>query len=287
MDATGRVTVSWLIRVAATRDASQPFTRSAPAMTPMSHTTSTDAAPSTESAEQDGGLDIADEETNLVIEFAVPADAFVLADTLAAVEDNVLEFEQLVPTTEDLLPYLWVTDSGLREFEHAAVNDPTVASLRRVATLEAGVLYRITWTDEADHLLTWLRANDAVVLQAETKHERWQVKLRVNSRESLGDLQTFCRDQDIPFEVIRLYELSDPKIGQYNVSEKQRDILVLALEMGYFEIPREATLEAVAERLDISTKAASERLRRGQTNLLNNTLTIGEPSGVGVGGDSA
>ena len=77
--------------------------------------------------------------------------------------------------------------------------------------------------------------------------------------------------------------MSEPKLGQYNVSEKQREALVLALEMGYFEIPREATLEAVAERLDISTKAASERLRRGQTNLLNDTLTVGDPTGVGVG----
>ena len=178
----------------------------------MSYDTSdtTPDARSPEPTDTDSGLPITDEETSLVIEFTAPPEAFVLADTLEKVPERVLEFEQLVPTTEGLLPYLWVTDSGLREFEHAAVNDPTVASLRRVAELDAGALYRVAWTDEANHLLTGLCANDAVVLQAETKHERWHVKLRVDSRASLSDLQTFCRDQDIPLEVIRLYELSDP-----------------------------------------------------------------------------
>ena len=253
----------------------------------MSHdnsdTLSDDDSYSTDLTDSTDSPDITDEGTKLVIEFTVPAEAFVLADTLEKVPDEVLEFEQFVPTSEDLLPYLWATDSGMSEFENAAVSDPTVESLRRVAKFDEGALYRIEWTDEADHLLTWLRANDAVVLQAETQREHWLVKLRVDSRDALGDLQTFCGERDIPFEVVRLYELTEPKMGQYNVSKKQRDILVLALEMGYFEIPREATLEAVAARLDISTKAASERLRRGQTNLLNNTLTIGEPTGGGGG----
>ena len=250
------------------------------------HDHSNEPNDSTDQAGPDDGPDIVAEETKLVVEFTVPPEDFVLSETLDRVPGETLEFEQLVPTSEGLLPYLWATDDVMATFEEAAVDDPTVESLHRVATLDEGALYRVTWTDVADHLLTWLKSRDAAVLHAESDHGRWLLKLRVDSRESLGDLQTFCHERDIQFDLVRLFELTEPKMGQYNVSEKQREVMILALEMGYFEVPREATLKDVAQRLDISPKAASERLRRGQTNLLNNTLVIGGPSGVGIGGEA-
>ena len=248
----------------------------------MTHDTPTDP---TDQSGSDRGPDVADEETKLVVEFTVRAEDFVLAETIERVPEKVLEFERLVPTSEDLLPYLWATEGEIAAFEEAAVADSSVETLCRVATFDDGALYRVTWTDCADRLLAWLRERDAVVLQAETKRERWLVKLRVDSPDALGSLQTYCREQDISFEIVRLYEMTEPKMGQYNVSEKQRELLVLALEMGYFEVPRKTKLEDVAERIGISSKAASERLRRGQTNLLSNTLTVGEPTGIGVDGD--
>jgi hypothetical protein len=250
----------------------------------MSHDNSGPPDRSPERTAGDNTVDIADEETKLVVEFAVPAVDFLLAETLEGLSSPVLEFEQLVPSGEPLLPYLWL-DGDATAFEEAAVNDPTVASIRRVAAFDAGSLYRVEWADAVDGLVSWLRRADAVVLGAETADGRWQVKLRVDSRSSLGDLQAYCRDRDVAIEVRRLYELTEPKLGQFDVSEKQREILVLALRMGYFDIPRGATLEEVASRLDISSKAASERLRRGQSSLVGNTLTVGRPPGVGLDAD--
>lgn len=51
--------------------------------------------------------------------------------------------------------------------------------------------------------------------------------------------------------------------------------------------PDWSTQRDCISRLGISTKAGSERLRRGQTYFLSDTLTIGQPSGVGGGGDNA
>ena len=41
--------------------------------------------------------------------------------------------------------------------------------------------------------------------------------------------------------------------------------------------PREADLGDVADRLDISHQALSERLRRGHTNLIKETIGVGAP----------
>ena len=241
--------------------------------------------PTTGAAEPNAGSDVSDETTKLVVEFTVSPADFVLSETLAAVPEMTVEFEQFVPTSPDLLPYLWVTDAEVDEFERAATNDPTVETLRRLARFDDGALYQVSWADSADRLLTWLRERDATILQAETRSNRWYVKLRVDSRDSLRDLQRYCDDRDVQFQLVRLYDLTEPKMGQFDVSEKQRELLILALQMGFFDVPRSATLEDVADRIGISSKAASERLRRGQTNLVRSTLTIGEPTGVGVDGE--
>lgn len=106
--------------------------------------------------------------------------------------------------------------------------------------------------------------------------------MRIESRAALGSFQDHCEERNVEFELVRLYRLTEAKMGQFNVSEKQFNALLTALEMGYFEIPRDATLGDLAEALGISKRAASERLRRGQTNLLYNSLVVGNPTAIGL-----
>lgn len=51
------------------------------------------------------------------------------------------------------------------------------------------------------------------------------------------------------------------------LTDKQREMMQTASDMGYFEVPREVGLAAVADEIGISSQAASERLRRGQHKL--------------------
>ncbi|MBX0296769.1 helix-turn-helix domain-containing protein [Haloarcula nitratireducens] len=225
--------------------------------------------------------------SRLIVEFTVPADTFVLAQTLQAVPEIIVELEQFVPTYDEEFPYLWVTDNGNCTIieEHAAA-DPTIATFSRAADLNGGALYEIEWADAGTPFLEWLQAHDIVVLEAEGNNDKWTFKLRATSRAILSDLQSYCDDHDIAFELIRLYELTDPKIGQYNITSKQREILLAALEHGYFEIPREMTLKELGDTVGITKRAASERLRRAHTNLVSNTLQIGQPTGVGINEDT-
>lgn len=232
------------------------------------------------------GSDGLREEEWLVVEFAVPTDEFLLGSTLEAAPETVVEFEQFVPTSADPLPYLWTTDDDREAFEGAAASDPTVERIRRIAAFDQGALYELDWADLTGGLFEWLRSTDVTVLQSESLDDEWLLKLRLPTRDAFGDLREYCRDERIPFRLVRLFTMTEPKMGQFNVSEKQREILIVALEMGYFEIPREATLTEVADALGISSNSASERLRRAQTNLVSNTVTIGSPTGVGIGIDA-
>ncbi|GAA0510091.1 Predicted DNA binding protein, contains HTH domain [Halorubrum aquaticum] len=67
------------------------------------------------------------------------------------------------------------------------------------------------------------------------------------------------------------------RIGEYDwrqdlfdpgLTDRQFDALAAAVESGYYESPREATVEAVAERIDASTSTASEHLRKAESAVM-------------------
>ena len=53
-----------------------------------------------------------------------------------------------------------------------------------------------------------------------------------------------------------------------SIPPRQRDILNTAVELGYFEIPREVTLEELAEELEITKTTASTHLRKAEGQLI-------------------
>lgn len=53
------------------------------------------------------------------------------------------------------------------------------------------------------------------------------------------------------------------------LSDKQREIITIALELGYFDVPRETTLDEIANEVGISASAASKRLVRAQQKLFS------------------
>lgn len=222
------------------------------------------------------------EYNNVVAEFTIPAESFVLADTLRRFPEAIVEFEQLIPTGGRPLPYFWTTDVEPDEFEDAAANDPTVESVDCVGEFADGALFHATWANTDDGILDRLQRGTETVLKAEARDGEWTLKVRADSQDSIQQFHAYFTENDIDFQVIRVFPLTEPKMGQFNVTEKQRDALLVALEMGYFEIPRDATLADVADELNITPNSASQRLRRGQINLLHNTLKVGQLTGVGL-----
>ncbi|MEY7851984.1 helix-turn-helix domain-containing protein [Natrarchaeobius sp. A-rgal3] len=59
-------------------------------------------------------------------------------------------------------------------------------------------------------------------------------------------------------------EAEEAPSQRWDLTPAQEECIRTALEMGYFEIPRQASSEAVAAELGISKSAFLERLRRGE-----------------------
>jgi hypothetical protein len=56
------------------------------------------------------------------------------------------------------------------------------------------------------------------------------------------------------------------------ITERQQTVLRTAHEMGYFEVPREATTAEVADALDLDDSTVAEHLQRAQRSILDDLL---------------
>jgi predicted DNA binding protein len=88
----------------------------------------------------------------------------------------------------------------------------------------------------------------------------------VRSRESV-DLEDFY---DLLQNIDSAKTLVD---GCRELSDVERDTLERAVEGGYFDTPRDATLGSLAEEFDVSKMAVSKNLRRSQRKILDRVTT--------------
>lgn len=67
-------------------------------------------------------------------------------------------------------------------------------------------------------------------------------------------------------------EAGEPAERLWNVTDRQRECLRTAVEMGYFSLPRQSNAEEVAMELGISKSAFLERLRRAEREIFEETF---------------
>jgi predicted DNA binding protein len=77
------------------------------------------------------------------------------------------------------------------------------------------------------------------------------------------------------------------RIGEYDwrqhlfdpeLTDRQFDALAAAVESGYYDAPREATVEEVAARIDASASTASEHLRKAESAVMTAFMELREVS---------
>ncbi|ELY95174.1 bacterio-opsin activator HTH domain-containing protein [Natrialba hulunbeirensis JCM 10989] len=185
-----------------------------------------------------------------------------------------LELEELYGTQDGTSKLLfWAFADDFDAFEDALTSDETIESYTRLESFGDRSLYGVTLTDEAAAKLTYpLAAEYNVAITDITVSDKTIVSARVPSRETLLEYRKRCLEKGVGFQVRRIYHEHESEAKQYGLSEHQREALLTALERGYFDVPRAATLSEVADELGISDQALSARLRRGQANLLWHTI---------------
>lgn len=212
--------------------------------------------------------------SDLNVEVSVPGSAFTLGQILQTGTGVSLELTQFVPTGGRLVPYFRAETSEPESFARAVRADERVSSLTRHDGSGGQHLYSIEWTAEDDDLLAALREHDVLVERGVSDGTTWWFRLRSPNHENVSSFQQRLRERGVPLDVRRIQQTREATADIYGVTEKQQEVLRRAYEMGYFKVPKQTSLDAIAEEFDITPQAVSGRLNRGVDNLLRNTVVF-------------
>jgi predicted DNA binding protein len=210
---------------------------------------------------------------SVVLVFSIESSRFGLGRVLSTDADVRLEIERIIPTGNEVMPFVWVSGEDHETFERTVRNRSAVKELFVLDQIDGDGLYRIEWADNPTDIIKGIAKTDATILEAVGDGD-WVFQLRFPDHDHLAEFHEFCRDLDLPVRVERTYSFTEYSELQHrdNLSEPQREALVLALQRGYFATPRKVNLDELATELDITRQALSARIRRGNEKILNSVF---------------
>jgi hypothetical protein len=121
-----------------------------------------------------------------------------------------------------------------------------------------------------------LATEDAIIERIEARRNGWRQTGWFADRAAFDEFRSFWQTNG-GFQLHKLTRDGEPEPAGEGLTDRQQEALRTAYEMGYFEIPRRAALDDVAAELDISASSASERLRRAQTQLIEEMVATTWP----------
>jgi len=207
-----------------------------------------------------------------VMEFTSPAAEFPLGSVFDNLPGVTVELERLIPHETLIIPYFWVRGTETDDVEASFDPHPGVTAIRMVDSVEDEYLLRAEWKQEYFGILSALARANVVVLTGIGTKDEWRFEVRGESQEAIAEFREYCQEHDIPIEITAVHAMLPIKGEGFELTETQREALVLAYERGYFDSPRESSLEEIADELGITQQSLSSRLRRGHRRLIGATL---------------
>lgn len=204
-----------------------------------------------------------------IAEFRFPAADTTLAEVFDRIPDATVELESAVSRTQ---PCLWLSNANQTAIATAFDADPTIETYDLLVEASDRLLYDVTFTEETETLCDQLLVNGGSLLEAWGANGWWQARVRYHDRETLCRVHDGLIDRGVSVDLRRVTDVSTASPTDTRLTPEQEEALEAALERGYFEIPREISMEELAGELGISHQALSERLRRAYETLVNEEL---------------
>ncbi len=200
---------------------------------------------------------------------------FPLSAVFKELSDVTIELDRVVPTNDAIIPYFWISADDTEKLTTDLSADVGIDQVQIIDQVEKQMLVRVDWNLDHESILTAIVNTDVSLLSGMGNTEQWTFELRASEQEGLSDFQTYCREHDIPTELTELHTISPLNSDkEYDLTDAQKKVLVVAYSRGYFDSPRGANQDDLADELGITRQAVSSRLQRGIRRLVASTLII-------------
>jgi predicted DNA binding protein len=169
--------------------------------------------------------------------------------------------------------------------------DPDADACRVAVTVESGDERQREFVSGTTDEYCVCLAFDDVECAAEIEGFRGStlaVTVTVPHREALRDLVAALRAREATVQLEQVLPLDvgdarrELRIDAHAVTGKQREAIRVAVDLGYYERPRGADLDDVADALGVSRSAVSQRLNAAEATLIDGFVDATDLSKVGT-----
>ncbi|WP_231189665.1 helix-turn-helix domain-containing protein [Haladaptatus sp. DYF46] len=210
----------------------------------------------------------------LFAEIFVSHERLVLVPTIESISDVSLKMEE-APMTDDSLLFVSAVGDDFSSFERALETDATVREATLFSVAADRRVYRIRPKPDVVPFLPAATDLGVRTLDVKSGTNGWVTRIQMLSREPLIELRKSCLEHGTTFRVRQLYD-GDPNTDatETRLTGRQRDTVLTAYRSGYYNVPRGISQGELAEKLDVSTSAISQQLRRATRQLIASTFAV-------------
>lgn len=177
-------------------------------------------------------------------------------DELACQSDGCL----FVATVDDELPERELADlDGIEWWERLATDDDRAVYLCKLAGADRA--QRIDAVHDLELSSHDIQVDDTGI----------DVSI-VGTQDALARSIAAYEARGIDVVLQRITDYAGPRTSLDAMTDRQREVLEAAYELGYFEMPRQASATDVAVELELDPSTVTEHLRRAERNLLSELL---------------
>ncbi|WIV66820.1 helix-turn-helix domain-containing protein [Natrialbaceae archaeon AArc-T1-2] len=214
-----------------------------------------------------------------VVDIRLPARDTVMGSVFESVPEIGCEMEQVIAADGHRL---WFTGADQSAIDSALETAPSVTSSTTILAGDDRWLYDVEFASDAVDVFSLLTEMHGTVLSASATDGTWTLQARFSDRKDVSRTYDTLLERGVSANLVRLTDLAEDVPSKHGLTTKQYETLVAAHDHGYFTIPRETSMEELADELDVSHQALSERLRRAYRCLvateLNTTERADSPS---------
>lgn len=97
----------------------------------------------------------------------------------------------------------------------------------------------------------------------------------IGSHEEIGTTLSVADEAGLNVLLERLTDYRGPETLLDALTSRQQEIMETAFDMGYYDVPREASTDEIAARAELDPSTVAEHLQRAEHNLLSRILDEG------------
>lgn len=155
------------------------------------------------------------EQMSVIAELRIPSTDFELGRILQIDGVTSIELETLVPLGEASVPLFWLHNATRDAFLGTVQRHPTVNDAVEVDVFEDRTLFTLDWDANQDHVFRGIRESEGQLLSDTGTPESWDFELRFPSHDELSGFTAHCEDAQVPVEVLRVYNPTEPGAGPW------------------------------------------------------------------------